>query len=55
MFILVLKDLEHKVDVFRAKERGRRLSVMRVRFDDEHREEMSFPASGGEIGSISAV
>lgn len=27
MFILVLKDLEHKVDVFRAKERGRRLSV----------------------------
>lgn len=27
MFILVLKDLEHLVDVFRAKERGRRLSV----------------------------
>lgn len=37
------------------REGGGCQSLMRVRFDDEHREEMSFPASGGEIGSISAV
>ena len=37
------------------REGGGGQSVVRGRFDDEHREEMSFRASGGEIGSISAV